>query len=326
MKDYIDDVIKVIKQYRPSTKISSTHDLCYIADELKQMLVENSFNVSYLGDVEDSDNYVAIQTRVVLDNQVKTSFTITSNSSTTVTNSAMLGAELYSKLNNRRLTVTNRFVASNKINEEGFNPFNIIVRANDVFDFKIQNSNIIALRARGINGTNMDECFMGNKKLRVATLEDVKSESAIRTFKDCENLTYFEADLSTCKDLTSMFENCKNLQRIKIKLANNKNNEVVLTDMFKNCSSLELLHIEIDGNGRMADLDLSDTIVTMTAIFGIINSLPVIKVDSIELNYVKIYVPFDFSQAQNDNFKARGYELVSKSSTVNALGNVLEED
>lgn len=313
IKGYIDDIIEVMQELVPFTRIKSTKDLHLIAEEIRQTFVDIKSNIQYIDDdVTDSQSYVIMQVPVVAEG-TKTVFNLKSNNNVSVSTSGG-GTDVYNTVD-KKITVTNKLLEINQRNDEGWNYFNIVVKGKSTFDIKLNNSNIIALRVNNVNHTDdfaMSNAFENNKKLRTVTMKNVHTELMVGTFRNCENLTYFEGDLSSVINLTSLFENCKSLQRCKIKLRNSlaeENNETITFDMFRGCTSLELLELDVDFSDReykLPNLDLSDCCMTKDTLIELLNSLPY-RGDTNDRTTIIVNV--EFSKSQKDSFKAKGYNV-----------------
>ena len=152
------------------------------------------------------------------------------------------------------------------------------------------------------------------------------------TFRNCSNLVYFEGDLSEVLNLTSLFENCTSLQRCKLKLRNTlaeENDETITDDMFRNCTSLELLELDFEDvdltTYKLPHLDLSDCRITKDSLVKLINSLPARTVANTN-DYTRITTNVEFSNAQLNSFKNRGYQIIVDTTKVSTLSEDIKEE
>lgn len=336
IKGYIDNIISVIKEYKPSAEIKSTKDLFRVADEMRQLLIDIKGNIQYVDDVIDSECYCIMQVSVVV-GDTKTSFHLNNlKSSDTITVSTSgSGTDIYNSID-KKITITNRLVdIANQRNDEEWTPFNITIRSKKDFNIQITDSDIIALKASGIN--SLDEfaysnAFENNKKLRTVVLKNVNTKVMTGTFRNCSNLVYFEGDLSEVLNLTSLFENCTSLQRCKLKLRNTlaeENDETITDDMFRNCTSLELLELDFEDvdltTYKLPHLDLSDCRITKDSLVKLINSLPARTVANTN-DYTRITTNVEFSNAQLNSFKNRGYQIIVDTTKVSTLSEDIKEE
>ena len=305
LNQYINEIIVVIKAYSHSDRIKSTKDLKYIAEELATIIIEGRSNVTYLADVEDTSNYVALQTPVVSNGET-TSFYLGSNSRTTIYDSKS-GTTVYNYILAKNHTITNYAVDSIEKNDEGWKHFNIIVRANSTFtSFHIRNSNIIALRASlNVDTADLTEFCMNNKQLRTVHMS-TNATTMTRAFADCSNLMCCEftnnPQFQYCDE---MFLNCSSLLSVKLDLSKCTN----ATDIFKNCTNLQTIELE-NGiiNDVITELDLSYcTKMTLNNTVAFLNSLQVN-----EGNMKIIYIAHNLSSAQKTAFRNRGYNPIYK--------------
>ena len=127
IKQYINDILNVIQSYNPNTICTSTKKLKYVANEMAQVILDNSqVEVNYFRDVQDTEFYIAMQIPVVIPTNIEFEVETSSRASITVTNS---GTNIYDGgLKGTRRVAIN--VPNTKVNSEGWRPSNVIIRSN----------------------------------------------------------------------------------------------------------------------------------------------------------------------------------------------------
>lgn len=301
---YLTDIVYVIKAYSNNDNVKSTKDLHLVAEELANIILEGKSNISYLSNVEQAENFVAMQTQVVEDGD-KTSFYFSTSNRTTLYNSKS-GTTVYSNGTSRSNNITN-YIVSDKINEEGWTPFDIIIRTVNFNDFYVRNSNIVALRCKlNLENVTLDDFCTDNKKLRTAHIS-TNAQFMSRAFKNCESLTYcnFENDTQP-KICDEMFVDCKNLLSVKLDLS--KCSSAI--DIFKNCNELQKIEL-INNKFEMSELDLSYCKkMTLNTLLSLLNSL-----EKNEGDIKTVYIAHNLlSSAQKTAFKNKGYNVVYKTN------------
>ena len=320
LKQYLNDIIHVIKSYRPNGEVQSLKDISKVANELANLIMEQKSSVKYLDNIEDSEYYIAMQVPVSCnDTSKKTTFYLKANSRTTISSN---GINIYNSIN-KKISVTNHYPTDVEENDENWKPFNIIIRSNSNFsEFYIKNQNIISVIANleGIEDTKFEEMFLGNKKLRTVKLVNCQTYTFARMFKGCENLVSVDVKTAVVNDMSSMFENCRSLQKVEIDFTGCGN----ATDMFKGCESLEEIKVLNESRMPMKNLDLSYCINMSSAkVIEFLNSLPKSTFGT------TITVPVELSTAQINSFKNKGYTIVcdtSKKVTASALDDDDDDD
>ena len=303
IKGYINDIITVIQQYNPNTICTSSKQRKYVAQEMKQIILDNSqVEVNYMRDIADSEYYIAMQVPIIVA-QGTTTFRVGTEARATITTTTD-GTTVY----DNGLMGTYRIqhkAPTTEANAEGWKPFNIVIRSNSNFNtFNIQNSNIIAFRGNMKGISDLSYCFMGNNNLRAVKLKNMESRNNYRMFRDCINLMKFDGDIITCDDASEMFYNCTNLRYVKIDLSN----VTIATNIFYNCTALERL--EIPTNSTVPDgLDLSGcTSLSLTLLMDVLLKLAPSDVKK------TIYINKQLSQSQLDTFARKNYNIVTKTN------------
>ena len=303
IKGYINDIIKVIQSYNPNTNVTSTKKLKYVANEMAQVILDNSqVEVNYFRDVADSEFYIAFQIPVVTKTNVE--FEVETNARASITVSGN-GTTIYDNgLKGKRKLDLN--VPSVSTNCEGWKPSNVVVRSNSNFTkFNIENqNNVIAIQGNMQGIGNLDCAFMGCRNLRVANLKGIESENIAYLFGGCNNLIQFVADFNPEVKFNaySMFDNCQNLKYVNIDFSNIVNADSI----FSSCYSLE--KIDIPKDSTIPDkLDLSDTAIQTKQLIEFINNLK--PIETKQTIYVNESILKSFSEVQLNSFKNKGYIL-----------------
>lgn len=302
IKQYINDIINVIQVYNPNTVCISPKKLKFVADEMKEVILDNSqVEVNYMRDVADTEFYIAIQIPVITKTQVEFEVETSSRASITVSGS---GTNIYDNglKGTRRLTIN---VPNTAVNCEGWRPSNVVIRSNDVFTkFNIRNHNIIMIKGNMQGIQDLSYAFTGNRNLRVAELKNIESTNNEGMFYECNNL--ITAHLSFKEGIqynaTEMFSACRNMRYLSLDFSNITS----ARDMFYDCYSLE--KIDIPKNSTIPNnLNLCDTAIQTKELIEFINNLKTIETK--QTIYINETILKSFSEVQLNSFKNKGYIL-----------------
>lgn len=305
IKEYINNIITVIQAYKPNTVCTSQKKLKYLADEMKEVILDNSqVEVNYMRDVVDTEFYIAFQIPVFLKTSVEFEVETSSRASITVTNS---GTNIYDGglKGTRRLAIN---VPNTKVNSEGWRPSNVIIRSNSNFTkFNLQNQeDVIAVQGNLAGIENLDCAFMFNRNLRVANLKNIESKQINYTFAECNSLISFQADSLQCVEAVSAFEDCKKLRYVSMDFSTIEN----CYKMFDGCTSLEKIDVP-KGSKIPNKLDLTDTKIQTKELISLISNLK--KLDEKQRIYISRDLLAKFSEVQLQSFESKGYILTIKT-------------
>lgn len=309
VQTYIYDIHDVIIANNPNTNVHNSKDLHLIAGEIENLLLDRatSNNVCYLDGELLSDAFITIQVPVFENTQSDTYVTVQSSSRTLITTSA--GTDIYDTIN-RRVKLSNTLPVNNtvEVNSEGWKPLNFKIKTTGKFDkFVMNNQNAVAVKCSFMSTENLNEAFMENPNLRVATLLNLDSCIDMSyCFKNCIDLMNIEADLSHVQNLEGVFMGCNSLTSLTdLDLSNCEN----ATDMLLGCNNLQYITISPNCTQVPDELDISPCAkVSLANTIKFLNSLPIN--DTGELKTV--YIHQALSLAQRDSFKSKGYLVIQK--------------
>lgn len=304
IKTYINDIISIIKKYNPNTKCTSPKKLKYVAEEMENIILENSqIEVNYMRDVVGSQFYIAMQVPIYFRKE-SIEFEVDTNDRASISVSGA-GTDIFDNglSGIRKINIP---IPNTKVNCEGWKPSNIVIRSNSnftKFNSKNQN-NIIAIQGNMIGIENLNSAFIANRNLRVIDLRNIESTNNADMLAECNNL--INATLSFKEnvkyDATEMFYACDNMRYLKLDFSNIS----IATDMLAECYSLEKIEIPKDST-IPNKLNLTDTAIQPKELIEFINNLK--KIDEEQIIYVNEKLYNSFSTVQLNSFKSKGYKI-----------------
>lgn len=303
IKQYINDIINVIQSYNPNTICTSPKKLKYVANEMAQVILDNSqVEVNYFRDVQDTEFYIAMQIPMITATSVEFEVETSSRASITISGS---GTNIYDNglKGTRRLNIN---VPNTAVNCEGWRPSNVVIRSNSNFTkFNLQNhNNIIAIQGNMDGIENLS--FIDNINLRVIKLKNITAKQINSTFANCRSLIAFEIDNLQSVEAISAFENCYNLKYVRMDFSTIEN----CYKMFDGCTSLEKIDVP-KGSKIPNKLDLTDTKIQTKELISLISNLK--KLDEKQRIYISRDLLAKFSEVQLQSFESKGYILTTKT-------------
>lgn len=304
IKTYINDIIAIIKKYNPNTKCTSQKKLKYVAEEMENIILENSqIEVNYMRDVVGSQFYIAMQVPIYFRRE-SIEFEANTNDRASISISGA-GTDIFDNglSGIRKINIP---IPNTKINSEGWKPSNIVIRSNSNFTkFNSQNqNNIIAIQGNMTGIEDLNSAFIANRNLRVINLKNIESTNNTDMLAECNNL--INATLSFKEnvkyDATEMFYACNNMRYLKLDFSN----VIIATDMLSECYSLEKIEIPKDST-IPNELNLMDTAIQSKELIEFINNLK--KIEEEQIIYVNEKLYNSFSTVQLNSFKSKGYKI-----------------
>ena len=304
IKTYINDIIAIIKKYNPNTKCTSQKKLKYVAEEMENIILENSqIEVNYMRDVVGSQFYIAMQVPIYFRKE-SIEFEVNTNDRASISVSGA-GTDIFDNglSGKRKINIS---IPNTKINSEGWKPSNIVIRSNSNFTkFNSQNqNNIIAIQGNMTGIEDLNSAFIANRNLRVINLKNIESTNNTDMLAECNNL--INATLSFKEnvkyDATEMFYACNNMRYLKLDFSN----VIIATDMLSECYSLEKIEIPKDST-IPNKLNLMDTAIQSKELIEFINNLK--KIEEEQIIYVNEKLYNSFSTVQLNSFKSKGYKI-----------------